>query len=87
MSGVDVLDTIHTLVTLVRIHEGNRDAEVNALFGRAEACCMAIAELADAAAAMNRLAKGPVGGVSQADKKAIVDRMDAALAKVTGGGK
>ena len=42
----------------------------------------AVAELIEAASEMNRLAKGPTGGVSQADKRATVDRMTAALARV-----
>ena len=45
----------------------------------------AVAELIEAAIEMNRLAKGPAGGVSQADKRAIVNRMESALANVTGG--
>lgn len=45
----------------------------------------AVAELIEAAGEMNRLAKGPAGGVSQQDKRAIVGRMDAALARVQGG--
>lgn len=52
MSAVDVLavpDTIRTLATLVRLHEGNRDAEVNALLERAETCAAAVAELIEAA--------------------------------------
>lgn len=39
----------------------------------------AIAELIEAAAEMNRLAKGPTGGVTSAEKRAICARMDAAL--------
>lgn len=46
----------------------------------------AVVELMDAAAEMNRLAKGPVGGVSQSDKKAIVSRVGAALTRCRGEG-
>lgn len=49
-----------------------------------EAARAAIADLIEASARMNALAKGPVGGVSQADKRAVVARMDAALAAVQG---
>lgn len=42
----------------------------------------AVAELIEAADEMNRLAKGPTGGVSQSDKRAIIARMDAALANI-----
>jgi len=42
----------------------------------------AVDELIKAAREMNRLAKGPEGGVSMADKRAIVARMDAALANI-----
>jgi len=45
----------------------------------------AVAELIEAAKEMNRLAKGPSGGVSQVCKKTIVARMDAALARAQGG--
>jgi hypothetical protein len=45
----------------------------------------AVDELIAAAKQMNRLAKGPAGGVSQADKRAIVVRMDKALAAFGGG--
>jgi hypothetical protein len=47
----------------------------------------AVAELLAAAEEMNRLAKGPGGGVSQAEKRAIVTRMDAAIARCKGGAK
>lgn len=43
-----------------------------------------VAELINSAALMNLLAKKPVGGVSQSMKRAIVDRMDAALARIGG---
>jgi hypothetical protein len=43
-----------------------------------------VADLIEAAAEMNRLAKGPEGGVSMADKRAIVARMDAVLARIGG---
>lgn len=45
----------------------------------------AIADLIEAAAEMSRLAKGPAGGVSSSEKRAICARMDAALARVGGG--
>lgn len=38
MGKVDIAGTIRTLATLVRLHEGNLDAEVNALLERAETC-------------------------------------------------
>ena len=43
----------------------------------------AVAELIAALEEMNRLAKGPPGGVSLSDKRAIVARVDAALAACT----
>lgn len=44
----------------------------------------AIAELIGAASEMNRLAKGPAGGVSQSDKRAVIARMEAAIANIGG---
>jgi len=41
----------------------------------------AVSELADAARAMRDLAMGPVGGVSQQQKREAIKRVDAALAK------
>ena len=45
----------------------------------------AVAELLTAASDMQRLAKGPAGGVSQSEKRATVARMDRALARFPGG--
>ena len=45
----------------------------------------AVAELLAAASDMQRLAKGPAGGVSQSEKRATVVRMDRALARFPGG--
>lgn len=42
----------------------------------------AVAELIEAAAEMNCLAKGPTGGVSVSDKRAVIARMDAALSSI-----
>lgn len=39
----------------------------------------AVAELFEVAAEMNQMAKGPTGGVSATDKRAVIARMDAAL--------
>lgn len=44
----------------------------------------AVGALTEVAAEMNRLAKGPSGGVTSAEKRAICARMDAALANVGG---
>lgn len=49
MGKVDIAGTIRTLATLVRLHEGNLDAEVNALLERADACALSAEALIEAA--------------------------------------
>ena len=49
-SASGVPDTIRTLATLVRLHEGNRDSEVNALLDRAESCAKTVEAMAEALA-------------------------------------
>lgn len=44
---VNIADTIRTLATLVRLHEGNRDSGVNALLVRAEWCACASSDLVE----------------------------------------
>ena len=42
----------------------------------------AVDALLSVAVEMNQLAKGPAGGVSQAQKRAVVERMDAAIVRM-----
>lgn len=47
--GVDVIGTLATLAALVRLHEGNRDEQVNKLLADSIVARDAVAELARAA--------------------------------------
>ena len=55
---VDVASTISTLAVIVRLHEGNRDAKVNALLECADSCGAAVAELIEAAPALHDYLEG-----------------------------
>lgn len=80
MSGpVDVLawlDSLHATTANGAIANGKWD--------EAQTARAVVAELIEAASEMNRLAKGPTGGVGVADKHAVIARMDAAIARVGG---
>lgn len=80
---IDVLAVIAEAVAHLE-HDNVMGTPQRALVAPLCEACAAVAELIEAAAEMNRLAKGPAGGVSQAEKRAIVDRMDAALAGARG---
>ena len=82
MSGpVDVLHALGQADVALGV-AGLRQENIFRLELRAAA--VAVAELIEAAAEMNCLAKGPTGGVSASDKRAVIARMDAALADVGG---
>lgn len=81
--GIDVLDFLDKLVAR---HRGlmSSDAYAAQELSKATYAYNVVSELVEAAEQMNALAKGPVGGVSQADKRAVIARMNAALKSVKG---
>ena len=77
-----IADTIRTLATLVRLHEGNRDPEVNNLLERAEVCaCTADAMVATLKRTRAELASLPR---SLAYDITHLPRIDAVLSRATG---
>ena len=76
--GIDVLADIEVILA-----EMARDGvALDMHYETLDQARAAVDELFQAASEMNRLAKGPAGGVSQTDKRAAVDRLTAALARV-----
>jgi hypothetical protein len=77
VSGVDVL------AVMKRLHQQSASHPNGSVSLESESskAISAVSELVEAAQEMNALAKGPDGGVSQADKRSIILRMNAALAR------
>lgn len=65
MSATDVKDTILTLATLVRLHEGNRDLEINALISRAITCADHVSELLEALSDFDGIAEPSMPGTPE----------------------
>ena len=78
MSGVDLVAWFDSVVHEESMHP-TRAAEAKAISARA-----AVAELIRALAEMTHLAAGPVGGVTQAQKVAILNKARAALENAGG---